>query len=128
MKSRFFRFMSAHVYSFMLFLPCVWIVLTAVGWSRDDVVEEDVTNIWVPTSGSFFDDKKYKDSIIGDDYNKLSAFLAMSKSRDGENLFTEERLKEIRQRMEDSEKTTVRVFCTVVTIFWPWQDWDRVLF
>ena len=120
--------MSAHVYSFMLFLPCVWIVLTAVGWSRDDVVEEDVTNIWVPTSGSFFDDKKYKDSIIGDDYNKLSAFLAMSKSRDGENLFTEERLKEIRQRMEDSEKTTVRVFCTVVTIFWPWQDWDRVLF
>jgi hypothetical protein len=28
-----------------------------VGWSRDDIVEEQVHNIWIPTRSAFKEDK-----------------------------------------------------------------------
>ena len=99
--------MSAHGLAFVIFLPCIWIILTAIGWSKDNLIEEDITKVWIPQSGSFLDDKEYKDSIVQNDPNDNTACLAMSKSRDNQHIFTVKCLEEILQGREASGKTTV---------------------
>jgi hypothetical protein len=74
--------------------------------SPQDIIEDQVTNIWIPTSGSYHNDVTYAASL-GEDDLSTSSFAAMSISRDGGNLFTESRLNEIKARMEKTEKTTV---------------------
>jgi hypothetical protein len=43
---RFFRLQTRHPIPFTIILPAVFIVLVAVGWTRDDIVEEEVNEIW----------------------------------------------------------------------------------
>ena len=76
MESPLFWFMSAHGLAFVIFLPCIWIILTAIGWSKDNLIEEDIAKVWIPQSGSFLDDKEYKDSIVQNDPNDNTACLA----------------------------------------------------
>ena len=44
--ARFFRLQTRHPIPFTIILPAVFIVLVAVGWTRDDIVEEEVNEIW----------------------------------------------------------------------------------
>lgn len=92
----------------MVFLPIILAVLIAVGWTRDDYVEEEVKNIWIATDGDYHKDTNYADQYGKDNLGRTS-FAAMAISRDGENLFTASRLEEIRARMESTEDTTVRL-------------------
>jgi hypothetical protein len=106
-SSLLFRSIATRPWPFMLILPCILIVFAAVGWTRDDIIEEEVYNIWTPTSSEFAKDKLYLESL-GEDETTVTTFAAMAISRDGGNLFTESRLEEIRMRMEKVEATTVR--------------------
>jgi hypothetical protein len=66
-----------------------------------------VNHIWIPTSGDYANNQRYAKSVGKDDLNAAS-FAAMAIARDGGNLFTRSRLEEIRTRMEQAERTTVR--------------------
>lgn len=102
-----FRSMVHNPWPYMLFLPAVFIVLICFGWSRDDIVENEVTHIWIPQSGSYANDVKYA-RRLGRGDRTTSSFAAMAIARDGKNLFTTERLEEIRSRMEATESISVR--------------------
>lgn len=91
---------------FLFVLPALWGVLVGVGWSKDDKIEEEVYNIWTRQRSDFANDKEYSEAIGRADA-PASTFAAMAISRDGENLFTPERLEEIRTRMEEAEATTI---------------------
>lgn len=112
-KSYLFMTMARHPLPFLLIIPLVFIALTAAGWSQDDYVETEVSNIWIATTGSYWKDKKYEENLSDDDEGGSSgrgsttAFAAMAISRDGDNLFTANRLEEIRRRMEKTEATTI---------------------
>ena len=87
-------------------IPIVLAVLIGVGWTREGIIEDEVHNIWVPTQSDFVDDLRYLKKV--GKYDSLTTtFVAMAIARDGKNVFTEERLEEIRTRMEYTEKTTV---------------------
>lgn len=92
---------------FSLALPVLWIVFISLGWSQDDIVETQVNSIWTRQRSSYREDldyaAKYKQTSAGD----TTSFAAMAVSRDGENIFTPERLTEIRLRMEETESITV---------------------
>jgi hypothetical protein len=105
-----FRSMVTRPWPFLLVIPCILVVFAAVGWTRDDIIEEQVYNIWTPKRSEFSKDKEYADSL-GVFESTISAFVAMAISRDGTNLFTESRLEEIRVRMVQVEATTVRSPC-----------------
>ena len=102
-----FHHMAIHPWFYMLFWPILFSFLIGFGWTQDDIIEDEVTNIWIPTSGSYHDDVSYAASL-GEEDLATSSFAAMSIARDGGNLFTESRLNEIRARMEETERTTVR--------------------
>ena len=102
-----FHHMTMHPWFYMLFWPILFSFLIGFGWTQDDIIEERVRNIWIPTSGSYHNDVSYAASL-GIEGLPTSNFAAMSTARDGGNLFTESRLSEIRARMEKTEKTTVR--------------------
>lgn len=101
-----FRSMATYPWPYIVTLPVVFLFLICFGWLQDDIVEDEVTNIWIPTSGSYANDVKYAKDLGKDDLD-ASSFAAMSIARDGKNLFTERRLEEIRARMEKTESTTV---------------------
>jgi hypothetical protein len=103
---RLFQLMVQRPLPFLVIIPIIYIVLTAVGWTRDDIIEDEVNNIWIPTTGDFYKDKQYADSL-GRLEARAASFAAMSISRDGANLFNASRLEEIRARMEKVEGTTV---------------------
>jgi hypothetical protein len=102
-----FHHMAIHPWFYMLFWPVLFSFLIGFGWTQDDIIEDEVTNIWIPTSGSYHNDVSYAASL-GEDDLPTSSFAAMSIARDGGNLFTESRLNEIAARMEKAEQTTVR--------------------
>mmetsp|Transcript_14304 Transcript_14304/g.19556 ORF Transcript_14304/g.19556 Transcript_14304/m.19556 type:complete len:1475 (-) Transcript_14304:304-4728(-) len=105
--SGLFGFLTAHPTPFLFILPIIFGVLTGLGWSKDSKVEDDVANIWIPTSGAFFKDKDYMTSIEGDEVGP-SGVIAMAISREeGGNIFTEEGLNEITARMKEVEATEV---------------------
>jgi hypothetical protein len=106
-KAFLFYHMATHPWFYMLFWPILFSCLIAFGWTQDDIIENEVTNIWIPTSGSYYNDVTYAASL-GEDDLATSSFAAMSIARDGGNLFTEPRLMEIMARMEKTERTTVR--------------------
>lgn len=97
---------------FLLFLPILWTVFIGVGWSMDDKVEERVFNIWTRQRSDFAKDIEYSAKYDRDAF-PLTSFAAMAISRDGTNLFTKERLEEIRTRMEEAESTTVSSMATL---------------
>lgn len=88
-------------------LPIVWIVLIAVGWSKDDIIENRVSEIWTSQRSSYKADLDYEEQFRQGDVTDSSSFAAMAIARDGGNLFTPSRLEEIRQRMEEAENATV---------------------
>jgi hypothetical protein len=103
--SRLFRLMVARPLPFLLFFPILWIVFCSVGWTRDNRVEDQVYNTWTQKRSAFAKNQEYATSLGA---NNLGAttFLATAVSRDGKNLFTEQRLNEIRDRMKLTEETT----------------------
>jgi hypothetical protein len=102
--------MVARPWPFLLVIPCILVTFAAVGWTRDDVIEEEVYNLWVPKRSAFSKDKEYGTSV-GLSESTITSFSAMAVSRDGTNLFTESRLEEVRARMVQVEATTVRGPC-----------------
>jgi len=108
-KSRLYKLMSGKwSWPFLFILPALWVVFVSLGWTKEDIVEERVSEIWIATDGDYYEDKEYKDSLGMDDSTGASTFLGMALSREeGTNLFTEKRLEEIRARMELAEGTTV---------------------
>lgn len=106
-ESALFQAMSGkQSWLFTVTLPLIYIVLLFLGLSRDDIVEEQISEIWIPKSGSFYKDKQYAKDV-GVNLNPISTFLAMALSRDGGNIFTSTRLEEVRTRMEETESLIV---------------------
>lgn len=103
-----FHHMAARPWPFAIIIPCILAIFVGVGWSRENIIEDEVNSIWVPTRSSFKKDRDYAEGL-GKGETNTTPFLAMAKSRDGGNLFTESRLKEIRARMQQVEATTVRM-------------------
>jgi len=101
-----FPHMMVMPWPYLLILPIVYALCAGFGWSQDDYVEQEVSEIWIPTKGDFAQDKAYADSL-GEDRASSSSIAAMAIARDGKNLFRESRLEEIRQRMEAAESTTI---------------------
>jgi hypothetical protein len=104
---RLFHFMVKYPWPFLFFLPVVFAFLIGFGWSKDDIVEVELSNIWIGTSGPYARDTEYAKER---DRDKLpvSTFAAMAVARDRGNLFTASRLEEIRARMEKTEKIQVQ--------------------
>ena len=106
-KAWLFHSMATMPWPYLFILPAVFVVLIGVGWTQDNYIEEEVAKIWIPTKGSYAKNIEYAESL-GEGDLATTNFAAMAIARDGGNLFTEERLQEIRQRMEKAEGTTVR--------------------
>jgi hypothetical protein len=105
-KARLFHHMAIMPWPYLIILPAVFVVLIGIGWTQDSYIEEEVAKIWIPTRGSYAKNIEYAESL-GEGDLATTNFAAMAIARDGGNLFTEERLEEIRQRMEKAESTTV---------------------
>lgn len=99
--------MSRCPYPFLVTLPFLFVMLTCLGFSRPNVIEEDVSNLWIPSDGSYKRDKDYAKSVGADGPDDMSSFAAMALSRHGDNLFTEENLNAILERMQRIETTQV---------------------
>jgi hypothetical protein len=99
---------------FLLTLPVLWAIFIGIGWTKDDKIEEEVYNIWTRQRSSFAKDKEYA-AEVGRDTFGATSFAAMAIARDGENLFDRWRLEEIRQRMMETEGTTVSLHGLVRT-------------
>ena len=100
------------IWIFLSILPILWIVFVAVGWSKEDKVEDSVYKIWTRQRSDYNKDLDYVKEVMKsedaiDQRLGVSSFAALAVSRDGSNLFTPERLEEIRTRMEETENTTV---------------------
>jgi hypothetical protein len=105
-KAWLFHYMASCPAPFLLIIPIVFAFLIGFGWSQDDIIETKVRNIWIPESGDFAQNIEYAKSW-GRGENEMSSFAAMAVSRDGGNLFTADRLEEIRARMEEIETVQV---------------------
>lgn len=108
-RPRIFNLMATHPAFFLIAFPLACAVLIGVGWTRDGIIEDQVTNIWIPTRGEFAQDLEYAAELGAAESLGSASFAAMAISRDGGNLFTANRLEEIRARMEQTEATTVRI-------------------
>lgn len=100
---------------FCLAIPIVLTVITIIGFTRDDYVEDSVGEIWIPQGDQLAKNKDYLDSVGKAEFTSTS-FAAMSISRDGGNLFTESRLEEIRERMDAVEHMTVRALSLLLLL------------
>jgi hypothetical protein len=124
----FFRLMVQYPFVFMIVWPILCIVVIALGWTiTGDIVNDNVAQQWIPQRGSYADDLAYGLAASGGDDRGLGAttIAAMAIARhhrrgdgsaaDGSssstnNLFTANRLAQIRARMEAAE--TVQVSST----------------
>lgn len=106
-RGLFYR-MATYPLPFLFVLPVIFAALIGLGWSKDknEIVENQIANIWISTSGSYARDRAYLKSL-GRIESSVSTFAAMALARDSGNLFTASRLEEIRARMEKTERTTV---------------------
>ena len=105
--TKLFHHMALHPLPYVIFWPVLFVLLIAFGWSRDDIIEDDVSKIWIPQSGAYAADVAYARSLKREDLGATS-FAAMAIARDGGNLFTADRLETIRARMEETERFSVR--------------------
>jgi hypothetical protein len=111
---------SGKKYVYLFLLPVLWTVFIAVGWSKEDRIENRVSEIWTRQRSSFKADLDYAEQLSADELGESTSFAAMAISRDGGNLFTPDRLEEIRRRMEETENTTVRSsFSTNSPVYFP---------
>jgi hypothetical protein len=110
----FFHFMARYPLPFLVVLPIVFAILIGFGWTKEDMVENDISNLWVAEDSDYARDNEYQRSL-GARSTSSSSFAAMAISRDGRNILTDDRLEEVRSRMEAAEKLTVSTFnhCTL---------------
>ena len=111
-----FLTMTRCPYPFLVILPFLFVMLICLGFSRPNVIEEDVSNLWIPSDGSYKQDKDYAKRVGADGPDDTSSFAAMALSRHGDNLFTEENLDAIVERMQRIETTPVSSICIVSCI------------
>lgn len=107
-----FEFMGRRPFFFLAVPPLALLGLLIAGFTtQDDIVEDNVSNIWTATSGPYYDNRKYLENVTEGYTNpgrtSLSTFAGMAVSRDGGNLFTSSRLREIEQRMKAVDAVTV---------------------
>ena len=104
-----FLFMGRYPWPFILIPPIILIVLAIVGFTQDEIVEKNISNIWTSTSGQFYNDTLYEASLLPGTTGRqsVSTFSAMAVSRDGGNLFQQSRLDEINDRMKKLAEITV---------------------
>lgn len=119
----FFTFMAQHPWPFLVVLPVVFSILLAVGWSTtNDKIEDHVTDLWIPTSGAYARNRRYADSL-DKLYATSSAFAALALPRNNnDNMMTAEHLNAVRQRMQETENTTV----VYKNITFTWDDFCAV--
>jgi len=89
----------------LLILPVLFAIFIGIGFTREDIIEDDVYAIWASEKSDYYQDAKYARSVgrkAG-----ASSLLAIATSRDGGNIMTASRLHEIRVRMEAMENVTV---------------------
>eukprot|EP00525_Craspedostauros_australis_P007632 CAMPEP_0198134658 /NCGR_PEP_ID=MMETSP1442-20131203/60188_1 /TAXON_ID= /ORGANISM="Craspedostauros australis, Strain CCMP3328" /LENGTH=1556 /DNA_ID=CAMNT_0043795805 /DNA_START=403 /DNA_END=5073 /DNA_ORIENTATION=+ len=105
-SSKLFRLMAHQPWLFLAFLPILWIIFCSIGWTKGDKVEDEVNKIWIQQRSEYAKDKEYADSLGTNDLGS-TAFFGLAASRDGDNMFTEDRLKELVARMQKTEATTI---------------------
>lgn len=99
--------MARMPWPFLFVIPSIFLVFIGIGFSKDDIVEKKVSNLWEPTRSDFVADKKYGKEVRGDVLYDTTAFAAMAIARDGGNIFEENRLNELRDKMKKVEGTTI---------------------
>lgn len=103
-----FVFMAKYPWPFLVVIPFVFALFLGFGWSTDDRIEQEVANLWIAQNGDYAKDQEYRDNLGVNDLGS-SSFAALSIARDGGSMLTEERLEAVRQRMEETEGTTVSI-------------------
>lgn len=93
---------------YLLLLPTIFIILAAVGWTRPNYVEDQVSQIWIPQRGQYAKDWAYAESIDGNEWEQ-AVFAAMAISNRERNLLNEYDLETIRSKMVSTESVTVRL-------------------
>lgn len=99
--ARLYMAVARYPYLFLSTLPLLFVVLIAVGLSRPVLVEEDIASLWIPSDGSYAHDKNYAKEVGAIDTS--STFAAMALGRHGADLFTEDNLHAIVERMQRIE-------------------------
>jgi hypothetical protein len=110
LTERLFLAMTRRPYPFLVALPFLFSMLICLGFSRPSILVDDISNIWIPTGGTYKKDKEYAERIGANNQHLMSTFAAMALSRHGDNLFTEDNLNIIVERMKRVESTSVRSF------------------
>lgn len=86
----------------LILLPAIFATLIGVGlFTKDDIIEDKIYKIWSSERSKHFSDVEYMESLGST--AGASTLLAIATSRDEGNLFKEERLEEIRKRMEQMD-------------------------
>jgi hypothetical protein len=101
-----FLAMTKCPYPFLVTLPFIFMLVICLGLSRPSIVEEDVSNLWIPTDGTYHKDLKYTE-LVGAAEDDMSIFMAMAIGRHGNNLLTEDNLNAIVERMQRIETSSV---------------------
>ena len=111
--AQLFHWMAARPCIFMLFWPALCIAVIVWGWTQTgERVEDQVSAQWIPTRGAFAQAKAYGAEVLDQGFG-ATTFAAMAIARDGGNLYTEDRLNELRDRMQVTERVTVRIIPSV---------------
>lgn len=91
----------------LILLPAIFATLIGVGlFTKDDIIEDKIYKIWSSERSKHFSDVEYMESLGST--AGASTLLAIATSRDEGNLFKEERLEEIRKRMEQMDFLEVK--------------------
>lgn len=86
----------------LILLPAIFAVLIGMGlFAKDDIIEDQIYKIWASERSKHFSDIEYMMEMGSE--TGSSSLLAIATSRDDDNLFTEAKLEEIRNRMEQME-------------------------
>lgn len=112
-----FKAMASNPFPFLVILPAIFVTLIAVGFTRPNLIQDNVADIWIRKGGDYAKDKDYEVSQ-GFESSSATAGAFMAIARDGGNLLKESSLDEIVARMQEMERTTVRTLChcTVVCL------------
>lgn len=97
----------------LILLPAIFALFIGLGlFAQNDIIEDDIYKIWASEKSKHFSDIEYMDSLGV--RGGSSSLLAIATSRDGGNLFVEERLREINAKMDQIEDIVVshRTFVT----------------
>ena len=102
-----FVVMARYPWPFLVIVPLVFALFLGFGWTTEDRIEQEVSNLWIAQDGDYAKDQDYAESLGVNDLGS-SAFAAVATARDGGNMLRAEHLEAVRSRMEETEATTVR--------------------